>query len=420
MINAVMQGPDWGTTAIVLTWDDYGGFYDGVPPPQVDAYGLGPRVPWIIISPYVKPGYITHTQYEFASFLKTVEERYSLPPLTDRDADANDIQDSFDFTQSPLPPLVLTPRTCPVVSPLQVNFAPQKVTTSSASTPVEVGNWGNTPITISSVAVTGPFTQTNSCQSKLGVDANCKINVVFSPKKAGSLTGTLTVTDTGAGSPQVVSLTGTGTELTLSPSLVSFGSRLVGRTSPSKTATLTNDGNSNLTISNIAISGDYAQTNTCGATLAPKASCTFTVTFTPKVTGVLYGSITITDSDAASPQVLNLTGTGAGTSESPTGLSFGTVEVGQSSPPQTVTVTNKETTALEISSVNIQNTGFVNIPDYAQTNTCGSSIAPNASCTFTVTFTPSAKGSRPGLLLVFDSDPATTPLTIQMSGTGAD
>ena len=83
-------------------------------------------------------------------------------------------------------------------------------------------------------------------------------------------------------------------------------------------------------------------------------------------------------------------------------------------------MTNRETTALEISSVNIQNSGFVNIPDYTQTNTCGSSIAPNKSCTFTVTFSPSTTGSRPGLLLVFDSDPATTPLTIQLSGSGAN
>jgi phospholipase C len=419
MINAVMQGPDWGSTAIVLTWDDYGGFYDHVAPPQVDFYGLGPRVPWIIISPYARPGYISNTTYEFSSFLKTVEERYSLPPLTDRDANANDILDSFDFTQNPLPPLVLTQRQCPVVSPLQVNFAPQKSGTKSPATVVEVGNWGTASITISSIAVTGPFTQTNACPSKLGVDQNCKISVVFAPTKTGSATGTLTVTDTGPASPQVVSLTGTGTAVTLSPSLLSFGSRLVGKTSPAKTATLTNYSSGNLTISSITVSGDYTETNNCGGSLGPKDSCTISVTFTPTATGVRYGAVTITDGDAASPQALNLTGEGAGTSQSPTQLSFGSVEVGQSSAPQTVTITNKEKTTLDISSVNIQNTGFVNIPDYTQTNTCGANLTPNASCTFTVTFTPTTTGSRPGLLLIFDSDPATTPLTIQMSGTGA-
>lgn len=418
MINAVMQGLDWGSTAIVLTWDDYGGFYDHAPPPQVDFYGLGPRVPWMIISPYAKPGYISHTTYEFSSFLKTVEERYSLPPLTDRDANANDILDSFDFTQPPLPPLVLSQRQCPVVSPLAVNFAPQKTGTKSTATVVEVGDWGTAPITISSVAVTGPFTQTNACQSKLNVDQNCKIEVVFAPTEGGSATGTLTVTDTGPASPQVVSLTGTGTAVTLSPSLLSFGSRLVKKTSPSKTATLTNDSDGNLTISSIAVSGDYTQTNTCGSVLGPKDSCTFTVTFAPTVTGVRYGSIIITDSDAASPLVLNLTGSGSATSQSPTDVNFGTVDVGQSSAPQTVTVTNKEATALEISGVNIQNLAFVNIPDYTQTNTCGSSIAASASCTFTINFRPSTTGSRPGVLLVSDSDAATTPISVTLSGMG--
>jgi phospholipase C len=112
-INAVMQGPDWNSTAIFLTWDDYGGFYDHVPPPDLDAFGLGPRVPLIIISPYAKSGYISHTQYEFSSFLKFVETRYGLQSLTARDTNANDMTDSFNFSQTPQSPLVLSTRTCP-------------------------------------------------------------------------------------------------------------------------------------------------------------------------------------------------------------------------------------------------------------------------------------------------------------------
>jgi phospholipase C len=112
-INAIMQGPDWDSTAIFIVWDDFGGFYDHVPPPTVDLYGLSIRVPLIIISPYAKPGYITHTPYEFSSVLKFIEERFNVAPLTARDANANDITDAFDFTQAPLPPLVLTQRQCP-------------------------------------------------------------------------------------------------------------------------------------------------------------------------------------------------------------------------------------------------------------------------------------------------------------------
>jgi len=112
-LNAVMQGPDWNTTAIFVTWDDFGGFYDHVPPPQLDTFGLGPRVPLLIISPFAKKGYISHTVYEFSSVLRFIEERFGLQPLTGRDSSANDMLDSFDFTQQPTAPLVLQTRTCP-------------------------------------------------------------------------------------------------------------------------------------------------------------------------------------------------------------------------------------------------------------------------------------------------------------------
>jgi phospholipase C len=112
-LNALMLGPDWDSTAAFLTWDDFGGFYDHVPPPRLDRYGLGPRVPLLIISPYAKKGFISHTIYEFSSFLRIVELRWGLKALTGRDTQASDMTDSFDFTQQPLPPLVLQTRLCP-------------------------------------------------------------------------------------------------------------------------------------------------------------------------------------------------------------------------------------------------------------------------------------------------------------------
>jgi phospholipase C len=112
-LNAVMQGPEWNSTAVFITWDDFGGFYDHVPPPQVDNFGFGPRVPLIIVSPYARPGYISHTVYEFSSLLAFVEARWQLDALTDRDSSANDLFDSFDFEQAPLPPLILQERPCP-------------------------------------------------------------------------------------------------------------------------------------------------------------------------------------------------------------------------------------------------------------------------------------------------------------------
>src|SRR5512132_2722862 len=113
LINAIMQSPEWDSTAIVLTWDDFGGFYDHVAPPHVDMYGLGPRVPTSVISPYAKPGYVDHTTYEFASVLRFIETIFDVPPMTSRDANANDMLGAFDFSQQPNPPLVLQQRKCP-------------------------------------------------------------------------------------------------------------------------------------------------------------------------------------------------------------------------------------------------------------------------------------------------------------------
>lgn len=112
MLNALMQGPAWSSTAVFLTWDDFGGFYDHVPPQQIDSYGLGFRVPLIVISPFAKKGYIDHTQYEFSSMLRFAEDELGLAPLTNRDRMANDMMGAFNFKQSPRQPLVLQQRRC--------------------------------------------------------------------------------------------------------------------------------------------------------------------------------------------------------------------------------------------------------------------------------------------------------------------
>jgi phospholipase C len=108
-INALMAGPDWPSTAVFISWDDFGGFYDHVPPPP----GLGIRVPLLVISPYVRKGKVSHTQYEFSSMLAFVEQRFHLQPLSDRDRNANNMLDSFDFYQTPLPAVLLSTRSCP-------------------------------------------------------------------------------------------------------------------------------------------------------------------------------------------------------------------------------------------------------------------------------------------------------------------
>ena len=112
MVNTIMQSPEWKHTAIFLTWDDFGGFYDHAPPPHIDVYGDGPRVPLVVISPYAKRGTVFHGTSDFTSVLRFMEELYGLPSLTERDANANDLINAFDFTQKPAAPLVLPERDC--------------------------------------------------------------------------------------------------------------------------------------------------------------------------------------------------------------------------------------------------------------------------------------------------------------------
>ena len=124
VVNAAMRGPDWTHTAIFLTWDDWGGFYDHVPPIHVDANGYGIRVPGMLISPWARPGYVDHQTLSFDAYLKFIEDRFlggaRLDPRTDGWPDPRptvresiaalgDLYSEFDFEQSPIPALILPP-----------------------------------------------------------------------------------------------------------------------------------------------------------------------------------------------------------------------------------------------------------------------------------------------------------------------
>jgi phospholipase C len=113
LVNTIMQSQYWKDTTIFITWDDWGGFYDHVSPPQVDKYGLGFRVPALLISPYAKQSYISHVQYDFSSFLVFIEDQFGLRPLTNRDANAKSFSGEFDFSQHPRQPLILNPNNPP-------------------------------------------------------------------------------------------------------------------------------------------------------------------------------------------------------------------------------------------------------------------------------------------------------------------
>jgi phospholipase C len=118
VLNAVMNSPQWSTTALFLVWDDWGGFYDHVEPPISEKwkdgtpFRYGHRVPCIVVSPFARSGYISHTLHSHVSLLHFTETIFGIEPLTERDANASSMLDCFDFNRSPLPPISLTMRSC--------------------------------------------------------------------------------------------------------------------------------------------------------------------------------------------------------------------------------------------------------------------------------------------------------------------
>ncbi len=225
-------------------------------------------------------------------------------------------------------------------TPSTLTFPATVIGTTAAAQAVTLSNTGSEALTISSIGVTGNFTETNNCGASLAPSGSCAISVTFAPMASGPLQGTLTVTDNATAGPQSVNLNGTGaTSLTyaagVSPASLTFAAQAQNTTSSAQTVTLSNTGTGTLTINGIAASGSFAETNTCGSSLAPSASCDIAVTFTPTTTGSSDGTLTITDNAPGSPQTVNLSGNGV------TPLSIGAASGGSTSasvsPGQTAT-----------------------------------------------------------------------------------
>ncbi|MGD0560493.1 MAG: choice-of-anchor D domain-containing protein, partial [Streptosporangiaceae bacterium] len=199
--------------------------------------------------------------------------------------------------------------------------------------------------------------------------------------------------------------------VTAAPSALNFGSQADGTTSAAQTVTVSNPTSSAASVSSISASGDFAQTNTCGSSIAANGSCTVSVTFTPTAAGTQTGSLTINAGGVTNTVSLTGTGTAPGPvlNASPAGLSFAGTVVGSTSATQTVTITNSGTTAATVSGVSV--TG-----PFSQTNNCAS-IAVNGSCTATVSFTPTAGGTSTGTLTV-TSNANNSPTTVSLTGNG--
>ena len=212
--------------------------------------------------------------------------------------------------------------------------------------------------------------------------------------------------------------------VSITPTSLAFGNQLINVASAAKVITMTNAGSGTLTLVSIVASGtnaaDFSQTNNC-TNLLGGASCTINVKFTPAATGARTGTYTITTNDPANPTVaISMTGTGARQvmTLSPASLAFGNQNMLATSAAQTVTVSNA-TGTWPLTITNITRTG-TNAADFASTNTCGAfpaTVAAGATCTVSVTFTPSASGARAGTLNVIAAAPVGTQ-SVSLSGTG--
>ena len=298
------------------------------------------------------------------------------------------------------------------LSPMSLSFGSQPINTTSAALSVNLPNNSNDTLTLTSISASGNFAETNDCGSSLDPGDNCTISVTFTPTATGSQSGTLSVVDS-AGT-QTVALYGKGASgaaaAALSPSSLTFSSRTINTTSAAQTVTLTNSGSAALSVTGISASGNFAETNTCGSSVAAGANCTISVTFTPTTTGALSGTLSVVDTVGTQTVALSGTGTGTATATlSVSSLTFSSQVLNITSAAMSVTLTNGGSTALSLTSIGASG-------NFAETNNCGTSLAAGANCNIEVTFTPTTAGTLSGTLSVVDSSGTQT---VALSGTGA-
>lgn len=341
---------------------------------------------------------------------------------------------------------------CVAFNPGAANFGSFADGTTSPPVDVLVTNNGSASLNVSSVTITGPNSTDfslalNSCltSSPISPNGTCDLAITFAPSIIGPETASLQISDDGIGSPQGLTLNGTGTGVgvTLSPgNTLSFPNTVQGQVSNPQSVTLTNTGTDSINIAQLPLQGmnsadfELSTSNTCASTtstLAPGTQCTIAVQFAPPpppappppASGLFLSAqdgLSITDPTNNSTQTVtvSLSGTEVPATPlivfSPTSLDFNSENVGVTTAAQPITVTNTGSAPLAISGVSI--TG-ANTSDFSQTNTClaNSPLAPNANCTISVKFHPAATGPRSANVSVSDNASA-SPQTVAVTGTG--
>ena len=307
------------------------------------------------------------------------------------------------------------------LTPASLSFAPQQVGTSGTPQAVTLTNAGDNTLTLIAVQVTGGnFTAVNSCGAALAGHSTCTISVASAPASNGPTSGSLIVSDQFRS--QTVSLSGAGfapPSVGLSPAALSFPGTATGQSSAAQTVRISNAGGGQLTVTSVAISGDFTESDSCaGKTLTGSATCAVQVTFSPTAAGARSGVLTVFGSILGSSVPLQATASLTGTGEAPAAIvvnplsvAFGTVTLGSSSSPaQNITVSNTGGVAATLQAPTISG-------DFAiSATTCGATLPPGTGCTVAIVFTPTASGSRTG---AFSISGSAGTQTATLTGTGA-
>jgi hypothetical protein len=320
------------------------------------------------------------------------------------------------------------------LTPSSVTFPGTTTVNSADSTtePVAVKNTGTASVTLTNFALSGTNSgsfsiSANTCGATLAASATCTITLSFKPLVTGTNSATLTITDNAGTGTQTASVTGTGAAssggavITLSAASLTFANTIVGTSSVVQTVTVKNTGTAAASMTSIALGGtnpaQFKELTNCPASLAASASCGVYIALKPTVAAAVSAVLNITDNAAGSPQKVTLSGTGAAAPPiglSATSLAFPTTTHGTVSLAKAVKITNNGTATVHLISITITGT---NPTSFIQISTCGTTLAPAASCTALVAFDPPAAGAA-SAKLNFNDNGAASPQSVTLSGTG--
>ncbi len=322
------------------------------------------------------------------------------------------------------------------ITPTSLSFASTPVGTTTAAQVVTIKNTGTAAVSFTaSTTITGSgassfIKSASTCTNPLPAGASCTNSIEFDPTVSGALSAVITYTDTAAGSPQTVALSGMGatasTGLTITPSSLTFQSTTVGASAATQVITLKNGTSAavsftaSTTITGTGAGSFTKSASTCTNPLAAGASCTNTITFIPASAGMLTATVTYMDSASSAPQTVALSGTGTtagtGLTITPSSLTFPPTAVGASAATQVITLKNGTSAAVSFTaSTTITGTGASSFTKSA--STCTNPLAAGASCTNTITFTPVSAGTLTATVTYMDSA-SSAPQTVALSGTG--